>query len=642
MNKKNLLVLLLVGALAALFLAAPYFIGHRVAAEFGLLQSALAERGDVSVTRFDYQRGFRDGTLHYDLNLRPEREDSIPGVLQQAGLIPQQGLRLAGTLQLRHGPWTGMQTGFALAGTEGDVPLPEELRSLLPQYPGQHPLLQLTGRVGFGGGLEGRVQLMDYRGLVTPPNLDGRMHLDLAGVRGTLRSSARLDRGSLEMELQELAVSLSGGGGSAELRIDDLAFEGEAAESRPWIWTGGSRSQIGQVLLALPHHRVSTEDLRLSSETWIADDRLHSSSTTLFGRTEIDGYSLRGGELSVSIGELDTDILARIVELAETLPADGDDDPAGSATEQLAPLFEQLLAAGARVAIDRLSLAVVSDDDLLGQLDMHFETASGGAAAAPDSLARALRADASLRLRLDALRHGARGMAIERLPAGASEAEINAAADSMFLELVTGLRAWPFLQMDEEQVSISVQVLDGRLLVGGAELMDVEGLIALALASMAERMAETNGADPGPGSGPHRGGIFPEQEPLYGRFELGADFRPDPLLIELVAGGEDDLDEFIGDGCVGWVNGERPDVVIGYAGGPQPLYIYAVSGADTALAVRDPRGLWRCNDDALGRGFNPGLELLDPPAGDYAIWLGTLEGGGAEAVLAVSENGDTP
>jgi uncharacterized protein YdgA (DUF945 family) len=639
MNKKNLLALLLVAALAALFVAAPYFIGHRVAAEFALLQRALAERDDVIVTRFDYQRGFRDGTLHYDLRLQAEREDSIPGVLQEAGLIPQEGLRLAGTLQLRHGPWTGMQTGFALAGTQGDVPLPAELRHLLPQYSEQQPLLQLTGRVGLGGGFEGRVTLMDYRGLVTPPQLDGRMHLDLAGVRGTVRSSARLDRGSLEMELQQLAMSLSGDGASAELRIDDLAFEGEAVEARPWIWTGESRTGIGQVLLALPHHRVSAEDLHLSSDTWIADDRLHSSSTTLLGRAEIDGYSLRGGELSVSIGELDMDILARIVELAETLPADGGDDPAGTASEQLAPLFEQLLAAGARLAIDRLSLAVVSDDDLLGQLEMQFETAPGDAAAAPYSLARALRADASLRLRLDALRHGARSMAMERLPANASEAEIDAAAASMFLELVTRLQAWPFLQVDEEQVSVSAQVLDGRLLVGGAELMDVEGLIALALASMAERMAETNGADPGARSEP---GVFPEREPLYGRFELGADFRPDPLLIDVVAGGEDDLDEFVGGGCVGWVNGERPDVVIGYAGGSQPLYIYAVAGADTTLAVRDPRGLWQCNDDALGRGFNPGLELIDPPAGDYAIWLGTLEGGGADAVLAVSEKGDTP
>jgi len=157
-------------------------------------------------------------------------------------------------------------------------------------------------------------------------------------------------------------------------------------------------------------------------------------------------------------------------------------------------------------------------------------------------------------------------------------------------------------------------------------------------------VAESEGSEPGagPGYGPHPGGIFPEREPLYGRFELGADFQPDPLLIELVAGGEDDLDTFIGEGCVGWVNGERPDVVVSYAGSSQPLYIYAVAGADTTLAVRDPRGLWQCNDDALGRGFNPGLELIDPPAGDYAVWVGTLEGGGADAVLAVSEKGDTP
>ena len=132
---------------------------------------------------------------------------------------------------------------------------------------------------------------------------------------------------------------------------------------------------------------------------------------------------------------------------------------------------------------------------------------------------------------------------------------------------------------------------------------------------------------------------MPAAEPLYGRLELEYDFIQDPYAIELLAGGADDLEVILGEGCIGYVNGRNPDVVLSYAAGPNPLYIYGTSEFDTSLAVLDPNGQWHCNDDALGRGLDPGLEFVDPASGDYVIWVGTLDGNMVEAILSISELG---
>lgn len=57
---------------------------------------------------------------------------------------------------------------------------------------------------------------------------------------------------------------------------------------------------------------------------------------------------------------------------------------------------------------------------------------------------------------------------------------------------------------------------------------------------------------------------------------------------------------------------------------------------DTTLLVRDPTGQWWYNDDMPGQGWNPGLNIVNPPSGTYYVWVG-LYGTSACTTRAIIE-----
>jgi len=126
-------------------------------------------------------------------------------------------------------------------------------------------------------------------------------------------------------------------------------------------------------------------------------------------------------------------------------------------------------------------------------------------------------------------------------------------------------------------------------------------------------------------------------EPRYGTQNLTTNFNPDPTTVEVEAGGDRSA-AGIGPECAGWIDFSRPDVDLNYTQGPQqyPLYISAVSQADTTIVVNDPQGRWHCNDDL--EGLNPGIVFQQPLYGNYNIWVGTWEAGPTQrATVRISE-----
>lgn len=145
------------------------------------------------------------------------------------------------------------------------------------------------------------------------------------------------------------------------------------------------------------------------------------------------------------------------------------------------------------------------------------------------------------------------------------------------------------------------------------------------------------GAQPGPGEKPGPVGPPPPQPPPvpegtpvlrpgadahYGRHELFGDFRPDPAQFPVSAGGPLDALTFGGD-CVGWVP-EAPTLEIFYQPGDTdfPLIFSAIArDADITLAIREPIGIWHCNDDA--NGTDPMVRIDNAYFGVWGVWLGT-------------------
>ncbi|HEV7264835.1 MAG TPA: hypothetical protein VGN83_07945 [Falsiroseomonas sp.] len=123
----------------------------------------------------------------------------------------------------------------------------------------------------------------------------------------------------------------------------------------------------------------------------------------------------------------------------------------------------------------------------------------------------------------------------------------------------------------------------------------------------------------------------------YATVNLNAGFMPDPHAVGVEAGGDLDISTAgLGGDCVGWIDGSRADVTLNYTPGQFPLYFSATSSADTTLVLRDPSGTWHCNDDMTG--LDPGVVLQRPAAGEYRIWVGTIERGRPQkATLRISE-----
>lgn len=128
------------------------------------------------------------------------------------------------------------------------------------------------------------------------------------------------------------------------------------------------------------------------------------------------------------------------------------------------------------------------------------------------------------------------------------------------------------------------------------------------------------------------------QEPNFGTVDLRAGFTPDPMVVQMVAGGTVNVNDAssLGGQCVGMVT-DAPDFRINYqAQAGVQLTIRIRSQADTTLVVNGPTGQWYCNDD-LGSSLNPGVVYRTPQSGTYDIWVGTYGAEPAPAEIRITE-----
>lgn len=116
--------------------------------------------------------------------------------------------------------------------------------------------------------------------------------------------------------------------------------------------------------------------------------------------------------------------------------------------------------------------------------------------------------------------------------------------------------------------------------------------------------------------------------PSFGTLTLTPGFLPDPVEVDVIAGGPIDA-SFLGNGCVGNI-ARPPDVRLHYGAGGRQLYFGVRSEEDTTLIVNTPDGSWYCIDDYRGS-LDPFLGGSNPQAGQYDIWIGTF---GPEAAIA--------
>lgn len=116
-------------------------------------------------------------------------------------------------------------------------------------------------------------------------------------------------------------------------------------------------------------------------------------------------------------------------------------------------------------------------------------------------------------------------------------------------------------------------------------------------------------------------------DPNFGEISLSAGFIPDPRVIEIVSGGEVNINDLnLEQDCIGFTS-TAPDLRLFWTGRAEKLLLYfnAINRTDDAtMIVNLPDGTWMCNDDAHPQTFNPLVRITKPEIGQYDIWIGSF------------------
>lgn len=599
MDTRRLLTGLLVGF--ALLALSKLYVGQRIEREITALADMLEASPDVTVYALDYTPGYWRGELRIDLDFRPTALAEDLAERQATRQLPPAASRLRGTLEVRQGPWLGRHGGLALAHIHRRVEVPPDLRAWL------RDTITFDASLTLGGKWQLGLHIADAGGGGTP------LGLRLTDLRGSVRSDRTFSRQSFEITADTLSLGLDTGAFQLGLSIDDFAIATRQERVMPGVWASDT-------LYSLARFKVSTRGLRVewfdqsgTSEVRLHDGRMEvigagSLGPLQLGRVRFDHVILRQ-----HLSRLDPDALS-------SMNAVSADDPPDTGLVALA----QLLAGGPALTQSvRVALNATGEDLAM---DLSLAITPAPADTPITTLLLSLQGEGRLQASEAMVRQAARVFVDYQ----AAEAILSEDPEEMAAVLaevwLNEARSTAGLQLSDDGISATVRLTDGMATVDGLEPVALRTLLEPVLDSLRGHAYAVVMPD-------HTG------RALYGTLELASGRFPDPYRMEVVAGGDRDVTAALGEPCAGLIDFGRPDLVLNFTAGTGPLYIYANSISDTTLTVRDPDGDWHCNDDVLGRGLNPGLEISQPRSGDYAIWLGTWERRPADSLLMFSERG---
>lgn len=122
------------------------------------------------------------------------------------------------------------------------------------------------------------------------------------------------------------------------------------------------------------------------------------------------------------------------------------------------------------------------------------------------------------------------------------------------------------------------------------------------------------------------------ENPVFGKVSLAPGFQPASGVVSGYTSGSASLPAIVansdrlGNKCLGFAD-TAPDYIMVLQKDFARLRLQIDSGGkDTTLAVKGPNGVVRCGDDT-GKNKDASIDDSDWKAGDYSIWVGTIEPG---------------
>ncbi|AHF02097.1 hypothetical protein THIAE_10285 [Thiomicrospira aerophila AL3] len=619
------------------FFAASGWIGQGVKKQVLAYEAQLIARDDVRVNRFDYQPGLLQGQLHYDLVWQPTVDSPAYSLFLE--LRPDgQGIALQGQLPVKQGPWLGRSvtpSGLGLASTHYDIPLPASLRPYLPQYPGQRPLMAIQAYAALNGELVVQARLIDYRGRLIDPDSQESANLVWEGGQLKLRFADDLTQMTADGRLAMLHMDMAQE--DLSIQLDDIQYQHDLTRAAPYLWLGDIAARVGEVRFADDADKLSIQKIQLVGDSKVVNNKLDTQVRYELGPTALTTddtvFDFAGASIVMALRDLDWQAYQDLMLAVQQL--DKLDEQA------LINAVQRLLAAGPSFHLDELRLRLTDTEHLTAKMLLGYQPNVALDWDGLTNLSEALTQNIRLNLTAGMTRPMLDRLALSFWPFNADETEITAQLDVSIAEMV----AQNYLQQTGSDLALALAVEQGQVKINGEDFLPVED--AMALVDLAANLmgwaldTETAHSQPTGSDATGLAGLLNyAASPLYEYVELAADFAPDPTVVTLQAGGDQDVSVITQWQCLGYVNASRPDVTLNYRAGQFDLSIYVLGGlTDTTLIVRDPSGQWHCNDDYPGLALDPALVFTQPLSGDYAIWVGLHSDNVADVELRFSEIG---
>jgi hypothetical protein len=119
--------------------------------------------------------------------------------------------------------------------------------------------------------------------------------------------------------------------------------------------------------------------------------------------------------------------------------------------------------------------------------------------------------------------------------------------------------------------------------------------------------------------------IAQEAAPAYLTLNLKAGFPLDPFIVSVNGGGPVEASTF-DPSCTGWVN-QDATLAVEWSGTSELVRIFYFSDHNPTLMVQLPDGKYVCNDNANRLLLDPSINLDNPDAGEYRVWVGAADKG---------------
>lgn len=675
-SRKSLFVLCvcLLGA-AGVVLGSVALIGKRVGSEILRYEALLIARDDISVVQFDYDSHFWGGELRYRLIWRPERGEGPLAQLLQTLEMPEERLTLAGSIDIRHGPWLGdMDVGLARVDLE--IGAPTALREALPQYPGRAPLMTLTGTLGFSGTLRARLDVLDYDGRA----VDGAdvANLEVFGLNAELVVNRALDQFELNMDAPLLAFDVAGEGGihleglgalntlsrqqdgwtfTSDLAmtllevndsvqgnaprqdgrmnadtplfaLDRLSLQATLSQHDTEPLLSDSRMAFEAARLNLPEASVQlgVRDYLATSHAGLLDDTVTNTGALRVGALELNQERLGGLALETSLRGISAETYSALNDLW-SLQSDLDtlDQTLGDALRALAQ--EQIV-----LSVDRLVLKLPDDEDVVATLTLEYEGSAQIDVDSIESITDAMQVEATVEASIEALERTFASSALSPAQQQTLQGLLASAQEQSYVTIEDG-RLRSTALASAEQVLINGEPLEiANSLLAASSGLEVATKALDAPPSTQEPSAVATGSKT---LSPETAALCPDLSLPGTALQYSSDALYTPQSLKVMAGGPADIAQCSSLPGRGFVT-LAPDYTLTFTdnGSGRALEVRLESECDSVLLINDPLATWHFDDDSNGS-MDALLRFNVASEGNYDIWIGSYESEGCNAAVTL-------